>query len=171
MPSRRFPTTRRTVVSRKRQLAWATLDTTPLLAIAPQQQSFDILGQFVSGFGVSVGSTVRALYLDIYANWTGAAVGDQLSIGVLVATRSLDVGSPTPGNLSTASTGRDWMYLRKVSPETNVGALGQERYSVNLRSMRKLRQYDDTLVLCLNHTVGAAALQCHVFARCLVALP
>ena len=172
MPSRRFPPSRGHARTNRRANIWATQDLTPNLAIAPQQQSFDMVGNVLAGLGSVMGATLVRIYLEVTADWTAAAVGDSFTIGIAVGRRSLDVGTPTPaGGMTTTDAGQNWMYLRKNHPVTAGGGFGQEKYIVNIASMRKLRDLDDTPILCLRHDVGAAALQTRVFGRYLLRLP
>lgn len=148
----------------RRKLIWArstSLDAAPAPAAGV---AHDLLAQFRTDGGSSLGATVTRVRIDYTLVWTlDAATAipfNQLAVGVIVDQLQLDQTEvPRPGDEEHA----DWMYWRRHTavPEFSAltgtaGVTVTGSWSVDVRSQRKVEELGQTLWFVMDPTYTAS---------------
>lgn len=164
----------------RRKLIWArslSLDSTatPAAGVA-----HDLLAQFRTDGGSSLGATVTRVRIDFTLVWTLAAATDipfnSLAVGAIVDQLQLDQTEvPRPGDEEHA----DWMFWKRFSavPEYSAltgtaGVTVTAHHAWDIRSQRKVEELGQTLWFVVDPTyTGSNVLSCRANASVLLKLP
>ena len=106
----------------------------------------------------------------ISIDWTGAAVADRVDIGLLISTTD-QIGVAAPADDLVSERGRDWLWIARFQPNSGMGALGRETFTLDLKAKRKVQELNQNYMICYRHVTGAGTLSISPFLRTLVALP
>lgn len=151
--------TRRFRPTARRKLIWARGQDVINPALVPAAgTAADLLAQFRTDGGSSLGCTVTRVLLDLQLVWTNdITTTDQMAVGLLVdqiQANQLEV--PRPGVEPHA----DWMYWRRtgvapvdlaITPSSTAAQVG---LSIDVKSQRKMEELGQTLWLVIDPTFG-----------------
>jgi len=150
----------------RRKLVWATADGTIALAASPNSVNVDLTPNFRVAGASLLGVTIMRTRGSLTVDNTGRAVGNRVKWGFLVG-RTTDL----PGTIALANDDSlDWMLIQSQNPVSSGGAVGQERFEVDLRARRKMQELDQAYLLAASNTSGAA-MSIRYYVRTLLALP
>lgn len=154
---------RRFAPTARRKLIWARDEDTALSPVPATGQAHDLLAQFRTDGGSTLGCTVTRVRVDLRLEWLGLSRSSALTLGVIVdQLQSSVLEPPAPGEEPHA----DWMYWRRVPqiPEFSAALqTGDPALTVlhtslvlDVRSQRKMEELGQTVYICFDPTLAGA---------------
>jgi hypothetical protein len=118
------------------------------------------------------GCTILRVHLRLFV-LSAVAAGDGFQWGLLVDNNGITGGGGAGGaDDPVAFPYLSWIINRREGAHPGYSFVGpNNQFEVDLRAKRKLSQLDETLLLCVNNTGAAAALNTYAYARVLLAQP
>lgn len=161
----------------RRKLIWARSQDVMVPALVPAAgTAVDLLAQFRTDGGSTLGCTVTRVLLDFQLLWTNdITTTDAMAVGVIVdQLQAAQTEVPRPGVEPHA----DWMYWRRtgVSPVdlaiTPSSTAVQSALAIDVKSQRKMEELGQTLWLVIDPTFGGTTtLTAQVNSSVLLRLP